>query len=210
MHGHAHAASQSCCVWPPPWRRGDFSLITFVPLYLHGHNGVVAFRPTTRSCPPPPPAGFGNPISRRTPAYGASATAEQEFPFFLGLERKIIRARAIKQPPGFCLQNAKIALNGAQSPRRKTPVLALKVPKFVFSRAGARKLIRFLGLARIKQKRRNSSSVPLGPARRCQNSKTVPFSLIPKVCGHAAMLEQAELRGIPMGPNGPPNAKGTA
>ena len=26
----------------------------------------------------------------------------------------------------------------------------------------------------------------------------------------AAMFEQAELRGIPMGPNGPPNAKGTA
>ena len=35
----------------PRWRF-VFSVITFVPRYLHGGNGVVVFRPTTRSSPP--------------------------------------------------------------------------------------------------------------------------------------------------------------
>ena len=34
-----------------PRRRCGFSVITFVPRYLHGGNGVVTFRPTTRSRP---------------------------------------------------------------------------------------------------------------------------------------------------------------
>ena len=37
--------------------------------------------------------------------------------------------------------------------------------------------------------------------------KITQFSFISKVFGH---FEQAELRGIPMGPHGPPNAKETA
>ena len=40
-----------------------------------------------------------------------------------------------------------------------------------------------------------------------KKQKITPFSFIPKVM---AMFEQVELRGIPMGPNGPPNAKETA
>ena len=35
----------------PPRRRGGFSVITFVPRYLHAGNLVGAFRPTTRSRP---------------------------------------------------------------------------------------------------------------------------------------------------------------
>ena len=36
---------------PHPRRRCGFSVITFVPRYLHGGSGVVTFRPTTRRCP---------------------------------------------------------------------------------------------------------------------------------------------------------------
>ena len=36
---------------PGPRRSFGFSVITFVPRYLHGPNGVVVFRPTTRSRP---------------------------------------------------------------------------------------------------------------------------------------------------------------
>ena len=35
----------------PPWRRGGFPVITFVPRYLHAQKRVGAFRPTTRSRP---------------------------------------------------------------------------------------------------------------------------------------------------------------
>ena len=57
----------------PPWRRGGFSLKAFVPRYLHGRSSVVAFRPSTRSYPR---LGLvrSDPASRRTPAYGTSAT----------------------------------------------------------------------------------------------------------------------------------------
>ena len=64
-------------------------------------------------------------------------------PFFLGLARKIIRARAIKNSRIFASKTRKPILNGAQSPRglrkknggllRKTPVSALRVPKILFS-----------------------------------------------------------------------------
>ena len=40
------------------------------------------------------------------------------------------------------------------------------------------------------------------------NTKMAIFPLISEVFGH--MFEQAELQGTQMGPNGPPNAKGTA
>ena len=43
-----------------------------------------------------------------------------------------------------------------------------------------------------------------------QNSKITPFSFISRDRGFSAIFEQAELRDIPMGPHGPPNAKGTA
>jgi hypothetical protein len=49
-----------------------------------------------------------------------------------------------KPPPFFCLQNATIGLNGAQSPRlRKPPVWALKLPnkKSPRSRAQANKFV---------------------------------------------------------------------
>jgi len=62
------------------------------------------------------------------------------------------------KPPGFCLQNAKIALNGAQSPRglRKNRGFAhcAKSAQIVFSRLRA-KINSFLGGAQLRKKRRN-------------------------------------------------------
>ena len=39
------------CIHVHPRHWGVFSVITFVPRYLHAANGVCAFRPTTRSRP---------------------------------------------------------------------------------------------------------------------------------------------------------------
>ena len=56
LAGHCHCpwvlVWTGACYWHGhPRARGGFSIITFVPRYLHGQNGVVTFRPTTRSRP---------------------------------------------------------------------------------------------------------------------------------------------------------------
>ena len=58
----------------PPWRRGGFSLMAFIPRYLRAADRAVAVRPTTRSRPRLGLAARSRHITTRTPASGASAT----------------------------------------------------------------------------------------------------------------------------------------
>jgi hypothetical protein len=96
--------------------------------------------------------------------------------------------------PGFCLQNAKVALNGAQSPLRKTPVFALKVP-FNKSRSRGKKRKKlfkksFLGLASSNNPPQNAGFPPVALAGACQfGTAWAGFRLVN--CHHAGANKRA-------------------
>ena len=176
-------------------------------------RSTLVVRHSTRSGPPFHPLWSAVPpvLVRRSTRAGPlfhpywsavpPVLVERKFQFFLA-ERKLIRTRAIKKPPAFCLQIVKIALNGVQSPRglRKNRSSAAQNPGFCAKsakkeiRAYARKLTRCLGGAQLRKK---MSKLPLCVLVR-RSTRSGPLYVPP------VLVRRSTRSGPPFHPFGPP------